>query len=287
MVFKQGCSSAKVGDLSTIKQIARERTLEPLKNQLKGGEFRRSGRKISGRRRRRRRRKKEKKKKVKYRKRSWWKKCKERIARFLTAKRNEEEKETKGRKSDKRPRTRQFLGKSGRLLFLLVLLAQNWLYVNAAAEGLQKRTEILERWQQQRFQAKEGRWVEEIPQRWKQPTGEDRTEMKKEARALRWTLLDGSAWSTETKYMIKCKGKCAIFFGIEHRLRKEEMEEPFNKEVKEKDGDLQQMQREKPTKLQAARIVSIHQEEFLWQSTATWEQLWEWCDWSRSQDSEE
>ena len=220
--------TAKVGDLSTLKQIARERTQEPLKNQLKGGEFRRSGRKTSGRRRRTRIRKK-----VKYRKRSWWKKCKERIARFLTAKRNEEEKETKGRKSDKRPRTRQFLGKSGRLLFLLVLLAQNWLYVNAAAEGLQKRTEILERWQQQRFQAKEGRWVEEIPQRWKQPTGEDSTEMKKEARVLRWTLLNGSAWSTETKYMIKCKGKCVIFFGIEHRLRKEEMEEKFNKEVKE------------------------------------------------------
>ena len=29
------------------------------------------------------------------------------------------------------------------------------------------------------------------------------------------------------------KGKCDIFFGIEHRLRKEEMEEQFNKEAKE------------------------------------------------------
>ena len=29
------------------------------------------------------------------------------------------------------------------------------------------------------------------------------------------------------------KGKCAIFFGIVHRLRKEEMEEQFNKDAKE------------------------------------------------------
>ena len=37
-------------------------------------------------------------------------------------KRIEEEKEKKGRKSDKSPRTRQFLVKSGRWLFLLMLL---------------------------------------------------------------------------------------------------------------------------------------------------------------------
>ena len=57
--------------------------------------------------------------------------------------------------------------------------------------------------------------------------------MKKEARILRCTLLNGSAWSTEKKYMSRYKGKGDIFFGIEHRLRKEEMEEQFNKEAKE------------------------------------------------------
>ena len=36
------------------------------------------------------------------------------------------------------------------------------------------------------------------------------------------------------------------------------------------------MQLELPTKQQAVRIVIIHQEEFLRQSTATLEQLWEW-----------
>ena len=33
--------------------------------------------------------------------------------------------------------------------------------------------------------------------------------------------------------MRRYKGKCDIFFGTEHRLRKEEMEEQFNKEAKE------------------------------------------------------
>ena len=65
------------------------------------------------------------------------------------------------------------MGKSGRWLFLLVLLGQNWLCVNVAAEGLHERTEMMERWQQQEVQVKESRWAEEVPQMWKQPNGED------------------------------------------------------------------------------------------------------------------
>ena len=33
--------------------------------------------------------------------------------------------------------------------------------------------------------------------------------------------------------MRRYKGKCDIFFGIEHRLRREEMEEQFNRQAKE------------------------------------------------------
>ena len=33
--------------------------------------------------------------------------------------------------------------------------------------------------------------------------------------------------------MRRYKGKCDIFFGIEHRVRKEDMEEQFNKEAKD------------------------------------------------------
>ena len=49
---------------------------------------------------------------------------------------------------------------------------------------------------------------------------------------MKCTLVNGSPWSTEKKYMVH-KGTCDIFFGIEHRLRKEEMEEQFNREAKE------------------------------------------------------
>ena len=69
--------------------------------------------------------------------------------------------------------------------------------------------------------------------------------MKKEAKLLRCTLLNGSAWSTERKYMRRYRGKCDIFFGIEHRLRKEEMEEQFNKKAKE---ECHRMRRESQTK---------------------------------------
>ena len=46
-------------------------------------------------------------------------------------------------------------------------------------------------------------------------------------------MLNGSAWSTEKKYTRRYKGKCDIFVGIEHRFRKEAMEEQFNREAKE------------------------------------------------------
>ena len=150
----------------------------------------------------------------------------------------------KGRRSDRRPRARHVLAKSGRWLFLFVPLGQNWLCVNqrrsrrttgkngddgkvaaagnpsereqmewfllrlllqqsglcvsAAAGGPQKRTEAMEMLQQE-LQVDGGRWAEEIPQRWKRPKGEDRTEMKKDAKLLRCTLLNGSAWVVPPK----------------------------------------------------------------------------------------
>ena len=63
---------------------------------------------------------------------------------------------------------------------------------------------------QQEVQVKGGKWAEDIPQRWSQPKGEDKTEMKKEAKLLRCTLHNGSVWSTEKKYMRRYKGKCDV-----------------------------------------------------------------------------
>ena len=78
--------------------------------------------------------------------------------------------------------------------------------------------------------------------------------MKKEAKLLRCTLLNGSAWSTERKYMRRYKGKCDIFF--------EEMEEQFNKESKEGwrfAADAARITDERV----GIEIRSTHQEEFL------------------------
>ena len=52
--------------------------------------------------------------------------------------------------------------------------------------------------------------------------------MQKESLMVRCTLLNGSAWSTDKKYMGRYNGTCDISFGVEHRMRKEEMVEQFN-----------------------------------------------------------
>ena len=59
---------------------------------------------------------------------------------------------------------------------------------------------------------------------------------------------------------------CAIFFGIEHRLRKEEMEEQFNKEVKERWRF-------------AADAARKTDETAGSEDRKPWEQLWEKGDW--------
>ena len=166
-----------------------------------------------------------------------------------------------GRNSDERPRTGHVLGKSGRLLFLLVLLVQNRLCVNAADEGRiaekdgdnGKVAAAASSSEREDMSGGNSTKVEAAKRRG-QVQNEDR------AKLLRCTLLNGSACSTERKNMRRYKRKCDIFFATEHRLRKERPR---------KDGDLQRMQRELPKERQAVRIVSTHQEEFLWQSTAT------------------
>ena len=104
--------------------------------------------------------------------------------------------------------------------------------LSAAAEGSQKETAVQFRMRGE-MQFKEERQTKSVSYRWKQPNREDRANVKKEEK-LRCTLLNGSAWSTERKYMRRYRGYCDIFFGIEHRLRKEDMEEHFiNREAKE------------------------------------------------------
>ena len=60
--------------------------------------------------------------------------------------------------------------------------------------------------------------------------------------------------------MRRYKGKCDIFFRIEHRLRRKWRSSSTKRPSK--DGGLQLTRQESPTKKQAVRIVSTHQEEF-------------------------
>ena len=59
----------------------------------------------------------------------------------------------------KRSRTRPVLGKSGRFLLFLHACGAKLavLCVNAAAEGVQQRTDMMDRWQNQEVQMKESR----------------------------------------------------------------------------------------------------------------------------------
>ena len=53
----------------------------------------------------------------------------------------EEEVKEKGKKRNESPRAKQFLGRSGRWLFFHLILMQNWLCVDAAAERLKPKGE--------------------------------------------------------------------------------------------------------------------------------------------------
>ena len=153
--------------------------------------------------------------------------------------------EGKGKKRNKSPRAKQFLGRSGRWLFLLLILMQNWFCVDAAAVRLKPKGEaevpeiiIVSDALKGTFADLDGKSLREEQKKkhyreWKRSKGVDRTGMRKEEKRLRCALPGGSAWSTERNFMRRYKGAFDVFFGIEHRLRKEEMEEQFNGEAKE------------------------------------------------------
>ena len=102
-----------------------------MKHQLKGAERKEKKRK--------RKKKKKKKKKVKHRSSRWWTKCKEQFASLLVSERKQEDAKEKGRKRSKSPRAKLLLGRSGRWLFLLLILMQNWFCIDAAIGRLQPK----------------------------------------------------------------------------------------------------------------------------------------------------
>ena len=73
----------------------------------------------------------------------------------------------------------------------------------------------------------------------------------------------------EEVHMRRYKRKCDIFFGIGHRLTKGDMEEQFNKEAKEGWRFAVEAARITDERAGSEDPKSIHQEEFVLQSTAT------------------
>ena len=110
----------------------------------------------------------------------------------------EDKKEKEGRKRNGRPRARQALEKSGRGLFLLLLLVaelamcQHCSGRTAEKDGDDGRDAAA---------GSSGKKRADGGQQLSSQKGEDSTEMKKVAKLLRCTLLNGSVWSTERKYM--------------------------------------------------------------------------------------
>ena len=86
-------------------------------------------------------------------------------------------------------------------------------------------------------------------------------------------MLNVSAWSTERKYMRRYKSTFDVFFGIDHRLRKEEVEEQFNREATEGWRLADDAARITDERASSEDRTHTSGGVFLWQSTATWEQL--------------
>ena len=101
-------------------------------------------------------------------------------------------------------------------------------------------------------------------------TRENRSKMQQDSETVRCTLLNGSAWCLE-RLRVRCHvGAFDIFFGIEHRMRRVEVEEHFNKEA-EQGWRLAADAADHRRKLRAARTASTRRKESLLQSTAIWE----------------
>ena len=115
-------------------------------------------------------------------------------------------------------------------------MTQCWFSVGAAARRLEPKGEaevpeiiIVSDAVEGTFVNLDGKSLQEeqkgkYQREWKRPKGVGRNEMRKEEKNLGCALLNGLAWSAERKYMRRYTGTVDVFFGIERRLRKEEMQ---------------------------------------------------------------
>ena len=115
------------------KETARVRTPRTLEEGSKGGKWKRE-------KKWKRKKEKEKGKKVKHRRNLWWMKRKQQqhlVSLFVSERRRRCER--KRQEEEQESREKQFPGKYGRWLFLLLVLLQHWFCVDAAAGRLEPK----------------------------------------------------------------------------------------------------------------------------------------------------
>ena len=120
---------------------------------------------------------------------------------LLLSERKEEDVKEKSRKMNTSPRVKQVLGKSGRWLFLLLILVQSWMCIDAAAGRLEQEGEAevpkiiivsdAVRGTKVHLEGKslQEKQMDKLPRKWKRSKRVDWTEMRKEEKRLKCTLL--------------------------------------------------------------------------------------------------
>ena len=223
----------------------------------KEGEMKALKRGRSGGKRKRKRKKKENRKRRRrwrgyknrgYKNRGWWKVCKDFTNKFF--KREEDDRQGKGGRKDdgKRGGKRKRRGLSqervGRWFFFVLMIGHRLVGVTAASEKAQNREGQLEG-TQGGTEAMDISWVQ-MNQRSDKKRRKAENGRHKESNMIKCALLTGFAWSTENKY----KGTFDVFLGVDHRMRKEEMERGSSSKEPNKVGDLHPMQQGSPARMQ-------------------------------------
>ena len=151
---------------------------------------------------------KKKKKKVKHRRSRWWKKGERKYGESLYN-REERRKERKGRPKEKQTsQSETSLGKVWKVALSLLTVGAELVVCQCCSGRIEEKDGDHGRMQQQ-----ESRWAEEIPHRLRQSKGEDRTEMRKEAKIIKVYLAQWIGLEYRAKIHKKIQRKMRYFLG--------------------------------------------------------------------------
>ena len=128
-------------------------------------------------------------------------------------------------------------GAKERWIFLVLMVVHNFGVADTASGNIQKKGGKMEEIRRKKELARIS-WAEQEDKRQCQEQGRGKSRMR--WKTVRCNLLNGSAWCIEKKQMTKYTRTFDIFFEIEHRMRREEIEEQIKStKIPSKDGGLQ------------------------------------------------